>query len=385
MIYPDFLKPGDIIGICAPSAGIGKKKIKDFEKSLQNIKSQGYKVLETSSVRNEGYVNKLLGKYDKTASNSGKARGEEWNNLCNNANVKMILAASGGDMMVEMLDYVKESILLQQPKWVAGYSDPTSLLFHLTTNYDIATIYGQNAGSFAMEKLHPSLQNYFEILKGNLVKQESYEKYESQKRYLLEASQEELNEISLFEEENSDLNEITIFENGELKEKETAEQEKQKMTDGYLLDRFVEWKTPNGAVDITGRIIGGCIDCLRNIIGTQYDGTRKFIEKYKEDGIVWYFDNFALKAEELFFTLWQMKEAGWFQYAKGFVFGRVLFEGTMLEMSYKDAIQRALGKEVPIIMEADIGHVAPKFTLINGAKGHFVSKDGKGSLEMFLE
>ena len=80
-----------------------------------------------------------------------------------------------------------------------------------------------------------------------------------------------------------------------------------------------------------------------------------------------------------------MKHAGWFKFAKGFVFGRTLFEGTMLDMTYVEAIQNALGKEIPIIMDADIGHVAPKFTVINGAIGHWVAKNGKGFLEMSLK
>lgn len=80
-----------------------------------------------------------------------------------------------------------------------------------------------------------------------------------------------------------------------------------------------------------------------------------------------------------------MKQAAWFQYAKGFIFGRTLFEGTMLDMSYEDAIIRALGENVPIIMDADIGHVAPKFTIINGAIGHWKAEKGKGSLEMILD
>ena len=80
-----------------------------------------------------------------------------------------------------------------------------------------------------------------------------------------------------------------------------------------------------------------------------------------------------------------MKQVGWFEYAKGFVFGRTLFEGSFLDLSYEEAIKMALGNDVPIIIDADIGHVNPKFTLINGALGHFKAKDGKGSLEMRLE
>ena len=39
-----------------------------------------------------------------------------------------------------------------------------------------------------------------------------------------------------------------------------------------------------------GRMLGGCIDILSLICGTKYDKVKEFNEKYKEDGIVWYFD-----------------------------------------------------------------------------------------------
>ena len=347
MIYPKFLKENDTIGICAPSAGIGEEKTKYFEKSLENIKKEVYQIKETASVRNEGVV-----------SNTGKIRGEEFNQLVKDETVDMIWCASGGDMLVEMLDFVDEKAFIQNPKWVSGYSDPTTLLFHITTNLDIATLYGNNAGSFDMSELHPSLKNALEIVKGNLVKQESFEMCEINRFNVMQGEKEEVE------------GQVPILESN---------------VDGYNLDTKVEWKTPNRPVDITGRLIGGCIDCLNFIIGTKYDGTKKFIEKYKEDGIIWYFDNFALKSEDLFFVLWHMKQAGWFEYTKGFVFGRTLFEGTFLDMSYEEAVKRALGEEVPIIMEADIGHVAPKFTIINGAIGRFKAENGKGSLEMWLK
>ena len=327
MIYPKFLKAGDTIGICAPSAGVGHK-IEEFDKSLNNLRKEGYQIIETASVRN-----------DSMPSNIPEIRGKEFNELLNDKKIDMIWSASGGDFMIEVLDFVDEEALIKNPKWFAGYSDPTSLLFHITTNFDIATIYGNNAGSFDMTNLHPSLKNALKILKGDIVKQESFEKCER-------VSVDSL--------------------------------------DGYNLDTEVHWKTPNGEVDITGRLIGGCIDCLSFIIGTKYDGTAKFVEKYKDDGIIWYFDNFALKSEDLFNSLWHMKQAGWFKYAKGFVFGRTLFEGTMLDLSYEDAIKRSLGEEIPIVMDADIGHVAPKFTVINGAFGHVLANEGKGSLKMEL-
>ena len=77
-----------------------------------------------------------------------------------------------------------------------------------------------------------------------------------------------------------------------------------------------------------------------------------------------------------------MREAGWFENATGFVFGRTRHEGSEECLTYVDAVKRALGPDIPIIMEADIGHVKPTFTLINGAIGHFESSNGKGKFKM---
>ena len=67
------------------------------------------------------------------------------------------------------------------PKWYMGSSDPSSLLHIITTKLDIATIYGFNAASFDHDILHKSELNAIEIMKGNIIPQTSYEKYELEK------------------------------------------------------------------------------------------------------------------------------------------------------------------------------------------------------------
>ena len=42
------------------------------------------------------------------------------------------------------------------------------------------------------------------------------------------------------------------------------------------------------------------------IIGTKYDNVNNFVNKCK-DGVIWYFDIFGLKAEDLYKTLLQFK------------------------------------------------------------------------------
>ena len=248
------------------------------------------------------------------------------------------MCAAGGDFLIEVLPYVNYDNIKKNPKWLMGASDPTSILYLVTTKLDIATIYGHNAGSFDATNLHKSQEFALEALKGNLEEQKSYDLYES---------------------------------------------DRSKRVDDYYLDTKVVWES-NKDIDITGRIIGGCIDCLRDLPGTKYDYTFKFIEKYRDDGIIWYFDIFALTSEDFYRTLIQLRESGWFKYIKGVIVGRVMFPKTFTEMTYYKALL-TIFKDIPIIYNADIGHVAPKMTIINGSIAHITCSKGKGTINFKLD
>lgn len=328
MIYPEFLKKGDTVGICAPSAGIGEQDFAEFDVSLYHLRKQDWNIKETASVRSG---------LDESAP--PKIRGAEFNELSRNQDVRAIICASGGDFLISMLPYVDANAIKADPKWIQGYSDPTSLLYYVTTALDVATIYGANAGGFWMEKLHPSLADGIKILNGDIPVQHSFYFYERDRS----------------------------GRNG-----------------GFNLTERIEWLTPNGSVDASGRLLGGCLDCICDIIGTRFDKTLDFIKRYNDDGIIWYFDIFAMKAEAVHNTLFKMKDMGYFSNARAFVFGRVCFPSSFTGMSYIEAARKILD-DAPMIFDADIGHVAPKFTLINGAMARIESSDSKGKLEMFLK
>jgi muramoyltetrapeptide carboxypeptidase LdcA involved in peptidoglycan recycling len=148
---------------------------------------------------------------------------------------------------------------------------------------------------------------------------------------------------------------------------------------GTVPEDFGDYET----VDASGRLLGGCLDCICDVLGTRYDKTADFIKRYKNDGIIWYFDIFAMKAEAVHNTLFKMKDMGYFENARAFVFGRVCFPSSFSGLSYIDAAKKILG-DAPLIFDADVGHVPPKMTLINGSVARVTAKDGKGSLEMFL-
>ena len=337
MIYPEFLKKEDYIGITAPSDGRSSEvDIRRLENAEANLKSMGYNVIETAHVRCS----------ENGRSADAVTRGAEFNTLVADDKCRLILCASGGDYLFEMLPFLDYELMKNNPTWVEGMSDPTGITFTVTTNCDVATIYQANAGEFGMEKLHHTLTDNIKILEGEHVVMNSCDRFQSGWQ-----------------------NYVTGLES-------------------YAVDSEVNWRIITGeeSVSLRGRLIGGCLDVITNICGTGFDNTKSFVDKYKNDGILWYFEVFSMTPENIAFTLWKLKEAGWFENAAGFIFGRECMVNTEYsQINHDDGVLCALGDlGVPIVTGADIGHRPPHITMVNGAIGNVEVKGGSAtvSLEM---
>lgn len=338
MIYPRFISEDDYIGICAPSAGIGSK-LESFELSIDTLYEAGFNTFETDSVTSE-----------ECPSAPAEVRGEEFNSLFADDDISMVMSAAGGDYAIEMLPYIDQDLVRSNPKWFAGYSDPTTIEMLMTTVLDIATIYGVNAGAWDWRPLHQFQYNALDIISGELTPQYSYDYYSS---------------VGFDEEEGA-----------------------------YIMDAPVEWillKTSEGEfyedgdLDVTGRLIGGCIDVIDWMIGTPYEDLKGFAERYSEDGLIWFFDTFELDPMSLMYAMNKMKQMGLFDNAKAVIFGRVCFYGEATDEDYLLQLERVFGDlDVPVIWNADIGHTKPSMTIINGSIGHLIMEDGFAELTMEL-
>lgn len=346
MIYPSFPKKGDRIGISAPSAGVGRKT-ESFDASLDMLKKEGYRILETKSVR-----------LDDVRGGSAQERGKELNTLFADPEVQMVMAASGGDFLDEMLPYADFDLMKKNPKWMMGASDPTGLLFPYTTLCDVATLYGCNAGSF------------------DLLKDPGQSGSHTEER----------------DEECRFLRDNLAFLRGDLPVQESSRLHLGTapfLAEEIRFDTPTVWKCTSRRLSVSGRCIGGCIDVLKDLIGTRFDGAKRFDQRYgEEDGIIWYFDNFALSAEVLYRTFLQMSFAGWFEHTRAILLGRTLFEKSESGMTYEDAVRLAFDSpdrpKIPVVWEMDIGHTIPHMTMINGAMLKAEAGDGKGSLTFSL-
>lgn len=320
MFYPKFIKENGTVGICALSAGLGHK-IEDYLNAYNYLVKRGIHVLEEGNIR-----------VDNVRGGSIEERVNALHSLYLNDDVDMVMCGAGGDFLYEILPYIDLKIIRNHPKFFMGASDPTGITFMITTKLDIASIYGLNGGSYYEGQTY--IDNNFKMICGNLITQYSYEYYQS--------------------------------------------------TDDYGTDRFNEPVYWHNDLKESGRCIGGCLDVLKDMIGTPFEDVSGFVERYKDDGIIWYFDIYAMNAENTYRTLLQMKAAGWFKYCKAVLIGRVLFEGSDTGMTYSEAYSLALGN-IPHAYNLDIGHTLPKMTLINGAILDVEVKDGKGRLNFRLE
>ena len=379
MIYPEFLKDNATIGICAPSAGVGHK-IESFEKSLNVLRQQGWRVWETEHVR-----------VDSLRGGTAKERAAELMSLFVQSHVDAVFAAAGGDFLSEMLPYIDWQILAENPKWLMGASDPTGILYPLTTMCDIATLYGSNGGSFD-SVVKQSEDSHLTSAEGtshltspddssHIVFPDDSSHFVSPDDSSHIASPDgcRLHEADVLPGQGEALvtpeylrNMLRILK-GDLPVQQTStcyiSNDIFQLEDGPLVFRNPTiYQSACDSLHVSGRCIGGCIDVLKDLIGTRFDHSLDFIHRYEGDGFIWYFDNFALSSTVLYRTLWQMRYAGWIspETTKAVLIGRTMFENIECEMTYEEAIRTAF-PDIPVIWEMDIGHTVPHFSMINGA------------------
>ncbi len=314
-----YLKNGGTIELVAPSFGVttepylsrNKEAIKQFEK-------RGFKIKEGTCVYLESGI---------AASAPAEMRGKEIMDAFE-SDASLILSVGGGETMNEILPYIDfEKIKSLPSKWFMGFSDNTNLTFTLATLSDLVTIYGPCAPQFFMKKWRLSELDAIRMLKGEK-HFEGYPKY-------------------------------SITRQNPLKPLWTYRLSQKKTIVPY------EYEAP-----FEGIMLGGCLDCLLNICGTRFDKVKEYIERHKEDSIIWFLEACDLSPLSIRRGLFELKEAGWFTSASGFIFGRHLcrdFE--LMGVNKYNAVTDMLSSlQKPILMDADLGHIPPSMPILTGAK-----------------
>lgn len=322
----------ETIGVTAPSSGVAAEDHDILHQAIKRLEGRGFnlKVGETPWTQSEA------------KSADAEKRAEELMAMLKDPAIDLVMPPWGGELLIEVLEHIHFDDIPE--KWIMGYSDISLLLLAVTLKTGIATAHGTNLVDLRGPESDAVTARWLDVLKtpksGTAI-QDSSEKYQEK-----------------WDFENPS---PVIFH----------------------LTAATEWKTVSGeAEQFTGRLLGGCIDVIRHIIGTPYGDVNGFREKYiPDEPVIWYLENCEMNVVDLKRSLTQMKYAGWFNHISGIVFGRSPAnqeaDGYTVEKLYED-LSDELG--VPIAYDIDLGHVPPQITFINGAYAVIDVATGKGKV-----
>ena len=336
MRYPN-LKPKATIGVTAPSSGVYEGLYFLVEQSRERLESRGYRL----------QIGETVWTQEKAKSAPAARRAAEFMQMMEDDTIDIIIPPWGGELLIEILDQIDFGKF--QLKWIFGFSDISVLLLATTLKTGIATAQGANLVDFRGEyfdKTTGMWEPVLQTLAGAAVTQYSSAKYQKTWNYVNPTP--------------------WVFN----------------------LTQTTEWKAiPNRDVHIKGRLLGGCLDAIRHLVGTPYGDVSTFRKQYtKGEGIIWHFECYNLSPTSLRRTLVQMKYAGWFEDCTGILFGRNA-DGSAMNTPVDDYhikdvyTELAAELQIPVVYDIDCGHVPPQMTLINGAVAEVSVKDGKGIIK----
>lgn len=347
MRYPKSLEPGGTIGFIAPSFGcVMEPYLSRFENAIKMLKGIGYQIWLGPNC----YEGSGIG-----ISNTPSACGAELNEAMTNPELAdVIITCGGGELMCEVVPYIDFERIKNSPaKWYMGYSDNTNYTFLSAILADTAAIYGPCAPAFGRTPWHASVEDSLKLLTGEIHEVSGYEMWEHHE-------EDEDDPLAPY-----NVNEKTVYQY--YLPKKNADQDKGQ--DSGFNHNTVSGNDLTDTVKFEGRLIGGCMDILILLAGTKYDKVDAFLERYKEDGFIWFLESCDLNMLSIRRAFWQMREAGWFKYVKGFLIGRPLHYGEdQFGVNQYNAVIDIIGDlGVPVIMDLDIGHLPPMMPIICGS------------------
>lgn len=129
IITPPPLKPGDTIGVMAPSSRIDAA---DLQAGVDALTARGYKV----------FVHPQTHEKLHQSAGTNEQKIDALHELVKNDSIKAIFFATGGNRALHLLDHLDYSLIRRHPKIYMGFSDNTVLLNVIAAKSGIVTYHG---------------------------------------------------------------------------------------------------------------------------------------------------------------------------------------------------------------------------------------------------
>ncbi|WP_029290949.1 S66 peptidase family protein [Cellulomonas sp. HZM] len=321
VVYPRPLVDGDLVGVTSPSAGVGPRFASRLAAALATVRSAGLDPVVGDLMSDAGIV-----------SGPADDRAAELERMLTDPRISAVVPPWGGEIAIDLLGRLDWDAIAAEPTWLVGFSDISTLLLPLTLRTGVATLHGQNLVDtpYAQPDGVAHWLDVVRTLPGGTVEQRSPRRFRAH-------GYDDY-------EKHPDVTELTLDAAG-----------------GWTrLDA-------DAPVDVSGRLVGGCLETVSHLAGTPYGDVDAFAREHAPEGLVVYLECAESDAADTTRRLQGLRYAGWFDHANAVLIGRT--RGADLPgWTQHDAVRHTLGDlGVPVLADVECGHVPPHLCLVNGA------------------
>jgi muramoyltetrapeptide carboxypeptidase len=331
--FPRPLRPGDRIGVTAPSAGVSGAAVERIEFCVGWLRGRGFDVEVGECMDGSGLT-----------SAPADARAAELTRMLADPAIACVVPPWGGETAIDLVDLLDwDALAAAEPTWLVGFSDLTTVMLPITTRLGWATLHGDNLADTPYA-VPGGLLHWLDLASGPgpHVQRDSG----------LVAGWVPFEEDPL----------VTQW---------------RQVGEG-------RWEVEGGGrLDVTGRLVGGCIETVAHLAGTPYGDVRAWADGLEVPTIV-YVEACEDHAVDICRYLHGMRLAGWFDRAAAVLVGRTSAPDHP-ELTQREAVLDAVGRlDLPIVWDLEIGHVPPHLPLVNGALARVVVDGGTREITQTL-
>ncbi len=325
---PSMLRPGDKIGIIAPSWCGPATVPHRVENGVRALEGLGYQVVLAPNAK---------GRYRGYLSGTPEERAADLHTMFADPSVKAIIAAIGGNHSSQILPYLDWDLIRANPKILMGFSDVTTLNIAIHVQTGMVTFHG------------PSLMVDFA-------------EFPRPFDYMLDSFRRTLCQVGppgICEPSPAWTDEYLTWT------------EKLDLTRPRVLTPNKGWTWLKEG-QATGRLMGGCLESLQHLRGTPYwpdfDRAIFFWETSEERPSPSWVDGVLADYENM----------GVLQRLSGMIVGRPKDYPLEWHEEVRQVILEGTRKYTfPIITDMDFGHTAPQFILPLGVQAEIDTAAGR--------
>jgi len=327
--FPRPLRAGSSIVVVAPSSPVPDALVPRLALVLTELARRGFDPRESACLR-------------ANETPSREVRCAAWMDALLDDDVDAVMPPWGGDLAIELLAHMDfEALSRARPKWILGYSDISTLLVPMLLSLGWASAHGPNLMDLVPAQTDPLSSRALEPL---------------------------VSDASFSQRASAHFQTAWV-------------DWKQQPGAAFQLDQPTRVRTLDGrAMHARGRLIGGCIDTLASLVGTRFGDVPRFTRAHRDEGVIVFLENCELAPGQLARALTQMRLSGWLDDVSAILFGRSAARETSSPL-HETVVRRVLGDlRVPIVIDADVGHLPPQWTLVEGALATLHVEDGHATI-----